>query len=113
MSPILLHNTMRVTGDLDAYRTAVADAVSFVEREGPQLMVEVFIDEANRLAHSFQLYQDSEAILAHWKLSDPYIQEVMKHCEIDELVVYGEPSAEVLEGIGDVRVVPQFTGFIR
>ncbi|AXB47725.1 hypothetical protein [Amycolatopsis albispora] len=113
MAPILMHNTMRITGDADAYRKAVADAVAFVEREGPQLMVEVFIDEAAGLAHSFQLYEDSAAILKHWELSDPYIQAVMEHCEVEELVIYGGPSDEVRAGVEGAKIVPQFAGFLR
>ena len=78
-SPLLLHNTMRIRpGHLEPYKAAVQRAVEFVEEHGPQIMVQVFIDEERLEAHSFQLYPDSDAILAHWKLSDPYIQDVMR-----------------------------------
>lgn len=84
--PLLLHNTMRITeGHLDAFREAVRRAVEFVERHGPQIMVQVFVDAEQLVAHSFQLYPDSAAIRAHGRLSDPYIPEVMRHCTVARL----------------------------
>ncbi|MFJ1732859.1 hypothetical protein [Streptomyces sp. NPDC088254] len=63
---------MRITdGHLDGFRRAIAQAVAFAQEHGPQLMVAVFIDEERMLAHSFQLHRDSDAIRAHWRLSDP------------------------------------------
>jgi hypothetical protein len=119
--PILLRNTMQITdGHLDGFKGAVHDAVSFVEANGPQLMVEVFIDEHALRAYSFQLYQDSESIVTHWMQSDPYIREVMKHCVVRRLDLYGQPSGTVMDGTQPfsdegvtVTVTPHFTGFVR
>ncbi|MGK8524834.1 hypothetical protein ACRS6B_26330 [Nocardia asteroides] len=116
---ILFHNTMRITdGHLEQFKVAVQRAVAFVAEHGPQLMVQVFLDEDRGLAHSFQLYRDSEAVLAHWKLSDPYIQDVMEHCSIQSFETYGEISDEVLDGlragpVGEVTVRRALTGFTR
>ena len=113
--PILFQNTMQITeGHLDGFRQAIKSAITFVEQHGPQHMVQVFIDEGQMLAHSFQLYETSAAIL-----SDPYIQGVMEHCSVKEFTVYGQPSYAVLDGMtgGDIEfeftVVPRFTGFTR
>ena len=96
-APLLLHNTMRITdGHLDEFRAAVERAVEFVEEHGPQLAVQVFIDNDRLLAHSFQLYPDSAAIVRHWELSDPYIAEVMEHCSVENLDMYGEPEEDVV-----------------
>ncbi|WP_199429736.1 hypothetical protein [Qaidamihabitans albus] len=119
--PILFHNTMTITeGHLDGFKHAIRKAVEFVSEHGPQLMVEVFIDEENMLAHSFQLYRDSEAVLAHWRMSDPYIRDVMEHCSVRQFDVYGQPNDEVRAGLrpptGDtmpVSLTPPFTGFTR
>lgn len=118
--PILFRNTMQVTsGHLEKFEQAVHQAVEFVEQYGPQLMVEVFIDEEHMLAYSFQLYRDSESILVHWKMSDPYIRDVMEHCTVQRLDVYGEPGEAVAEGLGSfgedvtVTVTPRFHGFTR
>jgi hypothetical protein len=115
---LLFQNTMRVNvGELDAYRAAIDRAVAFAVREGPQLLVDVFIDEAARRAHSFQLYADSAAVLRHWALSDPYFQGVMEHCVVERFEVYGSPDAQVLAGLRgsgmDVAFLPRLVGFLR
>ncbi|WP_120522048.1 hypothetical protein [Arthrobacter celericrescens] len=118
--PILFQNTMQITeGHLDGFRQAIQSAIEFVGQHGPQDMVQVFIDEEQMIAHSFQLYGNSEAILKHWELSDPYIQGVMEHCTVKEFTVYGQPSDAVMDGMtgGDIEfdftMVPRFTGFSR
>ena len=118
-APILFHNTMRITeGHLDQFRAAVRRAVEFVAEHGPRLMVQVYLDEERGLAHSFQLYRDSESVLAHWKMSDPYIREVMEHCTVESFQAYGEMSEEVSEGLrsgvaGTATARPGMVGFLR
>ncbi|MDK0520042.1 hypothetical protein [Streptomyces sp. ML-6] len=118
---LLFRNTMRITdGHLQGFRDAIAGAVAFAEQHGPQLMVETFLDEERMLAHSFQLYQDSEAVRLHWKLADPYIQEVMKHCRVERFEVFGEPDADVAAGVRsalgeqcELTFSPRIAGFVR
>ncbi|MFM9368651.1 hypothetical protein [Streptomyces sp. Da 82-17] len=118
---LIFRNTMRITdGHLDGFRAAIADAVDFARRHGPQLMVETFVDEERMLAHSLQIYRDSDAVRLHWKLADPYIQEVMKHCRVEHFEVFGEPDADVREGLrtglGDQAppsYAPRAAGFLR
>ncbi|HTF50899.1 MAG TPA: hypothetical protein VK735_25940, partial [Pseudonocardia sp.] len=98
--PILFHNTMKIVdGHLEEFSAAVRRAVAFVQEHGPQLMVQVFVDEERGLAHSFQLYPDSDAVLAHWAMSDPYIRDVMEHCTVDSFETYGELSEPVRHGL--------------
>lgn len=118
---LLFRNTMRITdGHLESFRGAIAKAVAFAQQHGPQLMVETFVDEERMLAHSFQLYRDSDAVRLHWKLADPYIQEVMEHCRVERFEVFGEPDADVVAGVraalGEQCVVtfaPRIAGFVR
>ncbi|CAL9272067.1 MULTISPECIES: hypothetical protein [unclassified Streptomyces] len=118
---LLFRNTMRITdGHLDEFRDAVVRAVTFVERHGPQIMVQTFVDAEHLRAHSFQLYRDSDAVRAHWKLADPYIQEVMKHCEVEHFEVFGEPDDEVAAGLRsalgeqvELTFSPRVAGFVR
>lgn len=57
--PILFRNTVRIAdGHLEDFKQAVRRAVAFVDEHGPQLIVDVFIDEQRMLAYSFQLYRD-------------------------------------------------------
>lgn len=100
------------------FRRAIAQAVDFAERHGPQLMVDVFVDVENGTATSFQLYADSDAVLRHWDLSDPYIAEVMRHCTVARFEVFGSPSDSVRAGferMPDLEVTPhpRVTGFLR
>jgi hypothetical protein len=117
--PILFHNTMKIIdGHLDEFSAAVRRAVAFVQEYGPQQFVQVFLDEQRGVAHSFQLYPDSEAVLAHWAMSDPYIRDVMEHCTVDSFETYGQLSEAVLHGLrtglaGTATVRPPLTGFVR
>jgi len=118
---LLFRNTMRITdGHLESFRDAIARAVAFAERHGPQLMVETFVAEDRMLAHSFQVYEDSEAVRRHWKLADPYIQDVMKHCQVERFEVFGEPDADVAAGVRsalggqcELTFNPRIAGFVR
>lgn len=97
---VLFRNTMRITpGHLVPFTAAIGDAVRFVEEHGPQLLVDVFIDEEQLEATSFQLYADSDAVLRHWELSEPYIADVMRHAEVKRFEVFGHPSEEVVAGL--------------
>lgn len=119
--PILLLNTMQIEqGKLEEFKESVKRSVAFVEANGPQFMVEVYVDEKIMRAYSFQLYRDSESILSHWRMSDPYIREVMQHITVKRLDVYGQPNDAVMEGLRPfsedgviVTVTPQFAGFAR
>ncbi|WP_408895690.1 hypothetical protein ACJ5H2_12340 [Nocardioides sp. R1-1] len=101
--PLLMHNTMRITpGHVEEFHQAVRRAVEFAEQHGPQYMVQVFVDHTQLVAHSFQLYADSAAVLRHWSLSDPYISDVMRHCTVESLELYGEPDEAVSEGLASM-----------
>ncbi len=117
---IMFRNTMKITaGHLEEFKQAIRAAVDFVEENGPQLMVQTFIDEAGMTAVSYQLYRDSDAILEHWRLADPHIAAVMAHCSVAEFQIHGEPSPAVMERmrgmLADGRATrsPRLAGFVR
>ncbi len=117
---ILLRNTMAFDRQHAAeFKQAIQNAVEFAEKYAPQLMVQVYIDDEQALAYSFQLFQDSEAILRHWKVSDPNITEVMKYYMVRSMEVYGSPSEAVRDGIlgsvgnATVAFTPELVGFYR
>lgn len=117
---ILFRNTMRITeGHLHAFKRAIREAVQFVKENGPQLMVQTFINEPRMVAVSYQLYRNSEAVLEHWRLADPYIAKVMEHCVVSEFEIHGEPSEAVLERMrpmlddGRAILTPRLAGFVR
>lgn len=115
---ILFRNTMAYdTSKADKFKEAIYHAVEFAQKNAPQLMVQVFIDETRGLAYSFQLYRNSDDILKHWNVSDKNIGEVMKYCEVTKFEVYGNPSKEVIDGIlsfvGEDKVsfTPELVGY--
>lgn len=116
---LIFRNTMRITpGHVDEYRRAIVDAVGFAEANAPQVMVDVFIDEDDLTATSFQIYADSDAVLRHWQLSDPYIAEVMRHCTVAAFEVFGHPSDEVRAGLTStpdlpVTTLPRLVGYLQ
>src|SRR5687767_3031622 len=96
---ILIRNTMAIGANRMAhFKTAIFNAVEFAKQRAPQLMVHVYIDEERGLCYSFQLFENSDAILKHWQVSDPNITEVMKHCVVRSMEVYGNPSQAVRDG---------------
>ncbi len=97
---ILLRNTMAYDrAHADEFKQAIDAAVQFAQRHAPQLMVQVFLNADAGLCYSFQLYEDSEAILRHWEVSDPHIAAVMQHCVVQRMEVYGSPNDAVRNGI--------------
>jgi hypothetical protein len=107
-------------GKLEEFKQSVKNSLAFVEANGPQLMVEVYVDEKNLRAYSFQFYRDSESILSHWQMSDPYIRDVMQYITVKRLDIYGQPDDAVIEGVRPfsqdgviVTVTPHFAGFTR
>lgn len=116
---LLFRNTMQIKeGHIEEFREAIVDAVEFAQSNAPQLLVDVFIDEVELTATSFQMYSDSEAVLEHWQASDPYIAEVMRHCSVTRFEVFGTPSAAVLAGLQHMKeipllVVPRLVGYLQ
>lgn len=118
---ILFVNTMKISvGELGEFKQKMQSAVEFVEANGPQLLVEAYVNESGERAYSFQLYADSASIKAHWRMSDPYIRDVMEHASVERLDIYGDPDREVMQRIREisesgveVSVSPNLTGFHR
>ncbi|MFB5661475.1 hypothetical protein [Alteribacillus sp. HJP-4] len=119
--PILQIMTMEIKdGRLDDFKESVKKSVTFVRENGPQLLVEVYIDEEHLRAHSFQIQPDSESIISHWQMTDPYIREVNKHMTPMRLDIYGQPNKIVMKSLQQfekegviVTVTPHFYGFHR
>jgi hypothetical protein len=119
-SPVLLRNIMAFDRQHVAeFKRAIVNAVEFAHQRAPQLMVQTYVDDENGLCYSFQLFQDSDAVLRHWQVSDPSIAEVMKYCVIRSTEVYGGSSKAVRDGIlnavgeASVSFTPAFVGFSR
>jgi hypothetical protein len=107
-------------GELRRFQANIAKAVAFSKAHGPQLLVDVFIDERFMRAHSCQIQSDSQPALQHWALADPFIDDVMRSCTLQRLDFYGERTASVearmheAERLGSiVAMTPRFEGYQR
>ena len=119
--PIVFITTFQIeNGALEKFKEAVRKSTDFLETNGPQLMAEVCIDENEMRAHGVQVHRDSESILAHWQLADPYMRDVMQYITTTRVDIYGQPNEAVIEGMrrlssqgAIVSVTPRFVGFSR
>ena len=98
--PIVFITTMEIhEGKLQQFKEAAKRSMEFIEANGPQLMAEVYIDEKNMLAHGVQVHRDSESILSHWQMADPYMRDVMQHITTTRVEIYGQPNDTVMDGM--------------
>jgi hypothetical protein len=119
--PIIFITTFQVeNGALEKFKEAVRKSMEYLETNGPQLMAEVCIDETEMHAHGVQVHQDSESILSHWKLADPYMRDVMQHTTTTRIDIYGQPNEAVMKGMrrlssqgAVIAVAPRLAGFSR
>jgi len=119
--PIIFITTFQIeNGALEKFKEAVRKSMDFLETNGPQLMAEVCIDEKVMRAHGIQVHRDSESILSHWQLTDPYMRDVMQYITTTRVDIYGQPNDSVMEGMrrlssegAVLSVTPHFTGFSR
>jgi hypothetical protein len=119
--PIVFVTTFQIeNGALEKLKEAVKKSTDFLEANGPQLMAEVCIDEGEMRAHGVQVHRDSESILTHWRLADPYMRDVMQYITTTRVDVYGQPNEAVIEGMrrlasqgAVITVTPPLVGFSR
>lgn len=119
--PIVFITTSQIqNGALEKVKEAVRKSVNFIETNGPQLMAEAYIDEIEMRFHALQVHQDSESILTHWRLADPYMRDVHQYITTTRVDIYGQPNAAVMEGMrrlssqgAVLSVTPRFAGFSR
>ncbi len=119
--PIVFITTFQIeNGALQKFKEAVQKSTDFIEANGPQLMAGVCIDEDEMRAHGVQVHRDSESILTHWQLADPYMRDVMQYITTTRVDIYGQPNDAVVEGMqrlasqgAVISVTPLFEGFSR
>jgi hypothetical protein len=119
--PILFITTSQIhDGALDDFKEAVQKTIGFLEANGPQLFGEVCINEAEMRAYTIQLHRDSESILTHWGLADPYQRDVMQYITTSSVDIYGQPNEVVMDGMrrlasqgAVISITPRFSGFVR
>ena len=119
--PIVFITTFQIQdGALEKFKEAVEKSMVFLEANGPQLIAEVCIDDADMRAHGIQVHRDSESILTTWQLADEHMRSVMQYTTTTRVEIYGQPNEAVMEGMRrfagqgtDLTVTPRFAGFVR
>jgi hypothetical protein len=117
---VFITNFQIKKGALEKFKEAARKSMDFLEANGPQLLAEVCIDENEMRAHGVQIHRDSESILTHWQLADPYMRDVMQYITTTSVEIYGQPNEAVIEGMRQrasqgvvISITPQFVGFSR
>lgn len=117
---VFITNFQIEKGALEKFKEAARKSMDFLEANGPQLLAEVCIDENEMRAHGVQIHRDSESILTHWQLADPYMRDVMQYITTTRVDIYGQPNEAVIEGMRQraslgvvISITPQFVGFSR
>jgi len=88
--PIIFITTFQIKkGALEKFKEAARKSTDFLKSNGPQLLIEVCIDEIEMLAHGIQVHRDSESILTHWQTADPYMHDVMQYITTTRVDIYG------------------------
>ena len=119
--PIVFITTFQIEkGALEKFKEAARKSTDFLEVNGPQLLAEVCIDENEMRAHGVQIHRNSESILTHWQLADPYMRDVMQYITTTRVEIYGQPNEAVIEGMRQrasqgavISITSQFVGFSR
>ena len=107
-------------GKLAEFKEAVRGSMAFLEANGPQMMAGLYIDEEQMVANGLQVHRNSEFILLHWKIADPYMRDVMQYSTTVKVELYGNPSDAVMQGMerlsavgATISVRPRLVGFTR
>jgi hypothetical protein len=119
--PIVFITTMAIhEGKLEEFKEATAKSIKFLEENGPQMMASVHIDEDQMIANGLQVHRNSDSILQHWQLADPYMRDVMQYTTTESVAIYGQPNDAVIAGMqrlasvgATVVVRPRLAGFSR
>jgi len=119
--PLVFITTFQIeNGALEKFKEAARRSTDFLEANGSHLMAEVCIDEKEMRAHGVQVHRDSESILTHWQLADPYMRDVMQYITTTRVDIYGQPNEAVIDGMRRlsspgvvISVTPRFVGFSR
>ena len=86
--------------DLSGLRAAVADLTEFVRVSEPQLLFYGFeIDGPAATMRVIAVHPDSESLATHLGIGGPSFRRVGAFIELQQIDVFGRPTAEVLEGL--------------
>jgi quinol monooxygenase YgiN len=102
-------------GKLDEFRAVARDLIANTEPEPATLDYEWHLSPDNKMAHLFERYADSAAMIAHVEGFGAFAARFLGACRVTRFSVYGKPSAEAKAALADLSPVyfSQLGGFSR
>jgi quinol monooxygenase YgiN len=102
-------------GKLEDFRAVARDLIANTKPETRTLDYEWHLSPDNKVAHIFERYADSAALLSHVAGFHNFASRFLESCRPTRFSVYGNPSAEAKEalaGLGPVYFA-ELGGFSR
>ena len=106
-----------VPGKAEAMKALVKEMVPTMEKISPRTLIYEFsFNASDTVCHIFELFEDSEATMAHLNNFDKHFAKRMGEvCKAQRFVVYGNPGADVRKSLE--RFNPEYcdrvVGFFR
>jgi quinol monooxygenase YgiN len=93
-------------GKLEGFKRQAAVCISYVKEKDPgTLQYDWFLNSDNTECEIREAYESSEALLAHRSnLSEPLRILFEQYTTDHSVVIYGDPSSEVMQKMGGVGV---------
>ena len=102
-------------GQFDNFKAVMKDMVEAVQTEAGTTHYEWFISDDLKTCHVYERYADSAAVLTHSASFGKFSERFLDAVAPTRVVVYGDPSAEVREGLKAFAptYMAQIGGFAR
>ena len=102
-------------GEMDNFRQLATRMVAAVAEEPGTLVYEWSFQPDQKTYNVMEVYQNSDAIVAHFKHTAAFLKELGQVRKITNAIVFGSPDAQVKEALA--RLDPVYTshidGFMR
>ena len=89
-------------GKLDDFRAVARDLIANTQPEPGTLDYEWSLSPDNKLAHVFERYADSDAMIKHVEGFGKFAARFMAACRVTRFTIYGEPNAEAKAALADL-----------
>ncbi len=102
-------------GKLDDFRAVARDLIAATDSESGTLDYEYHLSPDSKVAHVFERYADSAALLKHVASFANFAPRFMASCRPVHFSIYGNPSPEAKAALADLGPVyfSQLGGFSR
>ncbi len=113
MRPLKLTAKFKIKpGNLEAFKAVIPEIIAEVMESDPGTLVyEWFLNETLMECVVWEVFEDSDAIIAHSGNVGPYLDQLIGLAKAS-IEIYGDPSQELLQAIEglDIKVYPFVDG---